>query len=325
MMARVQLQQVSTLFPSGIGIFIGMVSFEERCTSLLSSFKEVPAHSLIFRNRDSGSIAEENLNKMMALTEGRHRVVDIDLNSPITAADEFSAILSGNIFRECIGEIFLDATTFTHEQLLILLRIFEVAKVKKRIFVGYTGAAVYSFNTTVEHAWLSRGVSHIRSVLGYPGSLAPSKRLHLIILVGFEHERAAAMIERFEPAKLTLGVGDLHQSVSTSLHATNQRFFNELKGFIERTRMTFDSVETFTFSCIDPILTRNAVLDQASAGTDFNIVVCPMNTKLSTIGAGLAALKDERIQLAYARAIEYNETGYSSPSGEATIYELSFS
>lgn len=319
---KIKLQNLQSRFPRGISVFIGMASFEERCSSIISSLNGIPSHCFLFRNINSGGLSEENLRNMLGFTGGRHDVIDVDLDSPITAADAFSSAVNSAAIAGSDGDIFVDVTTFTHEQLLILLRVIDLARLSNRIVVGYTGAAAYSFNTPAENVWLSRGVAQIRSVLGYPGTLVPSKRLHLIVLVGFEHERAAALIERFEPARLTLGVGGAQQSVSTSLHATNERFFTELRRFVDRTRLTFDSVDTFTFSCVDPAMTRDAVLAQVEAGNDFNVVVCPMNTKLSTIGAGLAALKNERIQLAYARAIEYNEAGYSSPSDEVTIYDL---
>jgi hypothetical protein len=63
------------------------------------------------------------------------------------------------------------------------------------------------------------------------------------------------------------------------------------------------------------------VLEKAAMSDNYNIVVCPMNTKISTIGVGLAALQNNKIQIAYARAIEYNEAGYSTPSDMTTIFE----
>ena len=49
-----------------------------------------------------------------------------------------------------------------------------------------------------------------------------------------------------------------------------------------------------------------------------------MNTKLSTLGAALAAVERPEIQLCYARAIEYNESGYSTPSNQVTIFTMAF-
>ena len=45
-----------------------------------------------------------------------------------------------------------------------------------------------------------------------------------------------------------------------------------------------------------------------------NTVIAPLNTKISTIGADLAALENENIQLAYAKPNIYNVDGYSIPN-----------
>lgn len=320
MIKKIPLSQVSDLFPEGIALYLGMASFEARCLSILSALHERPSHCLLFKNRASGALSEMNLKQMANLAPGRNTIIDLDLDLPITSADSFAkalAIASEDIAST--GVIFIDTTTFTHEQLLILLRVLDQVRPKRKIFMGYTGAEEYSTNTEVEGVWLSRGVSQIRSVLGFPGGFAPSKKLHLIILVGFEHERSASIIEQFEPARLTLGIGG--PSVSPSHYATNQRFFDSLKTFVERTQLTQTAVETFSFSCIDPFSARDAVIEQTTKDSDFNVVVCPMNTKISTVGVGMAAIQDERLQIAYARAIEYNETGYSTPSTMATVFE----
>jgi hypothetical protein len=295
--------------------------FEARCFSILEALKQPPGHCLFFKNLAAGHLAEKNLLHMSGLTVGQNTVIDLDLDSPITAADAFARATVPKIVAASPGAIFVDTTTFTHEQLLILLRVLDQLRINCKIFMGYTGAKTYSTNTKTEDVWLSRGVAQIRSVLGYPGSFAPSKKLHLIVLVGFEHERAATVIEQFEPARLTLMRGDPEQSVSSDHYATNLRFFEELERFVERTELRQADVETCYFSCINPFSARDTVLEKAAMSDNYNIVVCPMNTKISTIGVGLAALQNNKIQIAYARAIEYNEAGYSTPSDMTTIFE----
>lgn len=321
MINKVPLLEIDNLFPDGISFYIGMASFEDRCFSILDALKQPPKHCLFFKNVAAGNLAEKNLDRMVGMAVDRNIVIGLDLDSPITAADAFTKAMTENITSSSVGAVFIDTTTFTHEQLLILLRVLDLSRPKGKIYMGYTGAEKYSTNTDIENVWLSRGVAQIRTVLGYPGSFAPSKKLHLTILVGFEHERAAAVIEQFEPARLTLMCGDPSQSVSTGHYDTNKRFFDELRRFVERTQTTQTAVEALYFSCVDPVDARDKVLRLATQSDDYNMVVCPMNTKLSTIGVGLAALENQRIQIAYARAIEYNEEGYSTPSDSATIFE----
>ncbi len=323
MINKVSLSEIDSLFPEGISLYIGMASFEDRCLAILEALNQPPKHCLFFKNIAAGNLAANNLKRMVGLATDRNTVIGLDLDSPITAADAFTKAVTENITLSFAGAVLIDSTTFTHEQLLILLRVLDQFRPKGKIYIGYIGAERYSTNTDIENVWLSRGVSQIRTVLGYPGSFSPSKKLHLTILVGFEHERAAAVIEQFEPARLTLMCGDPSKSVSSEHYDTNKRFFEELRNFVERTQLTQASVDTLYFSCVDPFSTRDTVLKVANRNSDYNIVICPMNTKLSTIGVGLAALNDKRIQIAYARAIEYNEAGYSTPSATASIFEYS--
>jgi hypothetical protein len=321
---KVLIKDVAEELSEPIGLYIGMVSFESRCTSILLGLPQPPQHSLFFVGAVAGATTEQSLEKLIRSAGENHSVVKLDLDSPVSTGNAISRAITLRLLEIGSGCIFVDTTTFTHEQLLILLRIFHQIRPQKKVFFGYVGAESYSTNTDSDHVWLSRGVSQVRSVLGYPGKLVPSKKLHLIVLVGFEHERAEAVIERFEPARLTLGIGEFGQSVSATHHATNQRFFDEVKNFVDQTQLTQTSVTTFAFSCIDPFKARDNILALVSESQDYNVVVCPMNTKISTVGAGLAALQNKDIQIAYARAIQYNEVGYSTPSDHATIFEIQF-
>lgn len=308
-----------------IALYIGMASFESRCMTILKEIceKEICNTFHIFKNAETKELAETNLIQMLSFIKGEVDKTIISLDEPTLTANSFIKIIESSRSLKA-GSLFIDITTFTHEQLLILFRILEQIKLKRNIIFGYTGADEYSTNTTLENIWLSKGVSQIRSVLGFPGNLLPSKKLHLILLAGFEHERAKAVIERFEPNILSIGIGKRDQSMSDKHHVTNTRFFQEIKKFVELKTSTSTNVNTFEFSCIDPLETKNTVLEQVSLYQDFNTVICPMNTKLSTLGVAFAAADNEALQICYSRAITYNESGYSSPSNIITLFNIQF-
>ena len=318
---KINIADIKKSLPGRIALFIGMASFESRCLSILTSIIDSADSFMFFRNVEAGEIAEGNLQKMRALTISRNTVYEIDLDRPTITADEFQKCLS-MIESAANGLIFVDITTFTHEQLLIFLRVVTQAKQGRRFIFGYTGAEQYSTNTDADSVWLSRGVSQIRSILGFPGEFLPSKKLHLIVLVGFEHDRAKAVIEKFEPSSLTLGIGDVTHSVSKAHYETNQRFFDEVKSFIDLKTSIYSQVNTFKFSGVDPVAAKNSILAEVTRLPGFNTVICPMNTKISTFGAGLAAVENRALQVCYSRAITYNESGYSTPSAQATLFEM---
>lgn len=320
---KLAIESLQGALDEPIALFVATASFEDRCRTILEGLSGAYERALLFRNVQAGERAAENLQLMMEFAEGKSHSLALDLDDPMTAARSFRAVLE-EAEKGAQGSIFIDVTTFTHEQLLILFRVLESAKPARNVIFGYTGADKYSTNTKPEDAWLSRGVSQVRSVLGFPGALLPSKRLHLIVLVGFEHERAKAVIEEFEPSALSLGLGEQSESVSDGHFANNQRFFEDVHKFVERRASLGVAVNTFSFSCVDPLATKGAVLKEAKRFPEFNTVVCPMNTKLSTLGVALAARDDQRLQVSYARAIEYNEAGYSSASDQVRIFKTRF-
>lgn len=323
MSQKVTIPELEAKVGASIALFIGMGSFETRCLTILSALAKRTSNFLFFKNRQAGDSASENLQRMIEIAGVNAISIGLDLDKPTITADAFQASLV-HIRNAPDGSVFVDITTFTHEQLLIFLRVLSESKIDRKFIFGYTGAEQYSINTDPENVWLSKGVSQIRSILGFPGEFLPSKKLHLIVLVGFEHERAKAVIEQFEPTVLTLGIGENTQSVSAAHYATNQMFFDEVKRFVEVRTSTYSAIDTFQFSGTNPILTRDAILAQVAKLPSFNTVVCPMNTKISTLGVGLAAIHNKGIQICYSRAITYNENGYSTPSQQVTLFEINF-
>lgn len=320
---KIEIKDLKSNLDLPIALFICMASFEARCSSILEELLSVCGRFMIFKNDQAGKLADENYARMIAMTGEKGEGIALDLDEPLVTARSLLKIID-HVKAAGEGAVFVDVTTFTHEQLLILFRIFSMALVGRRVVFGYTGADRYSTNTDMADAWLTKGVSQVRSVLGFPGNLRPSRRLHLLMLVGFEHERAKSVIDAFEPSVLTLGLGELSQSVSNAHYESNKLFFEDVRRFVDKSASLGSAVRQFNFSCVDPEQTKAAILAQVANLSEYNTVICPMNTKLSTLGAALAAAERPEIQLCYARAIEYNEAGYSTPSNQVTMFSMAF-
>ena len=142
--------------------------------------------------------------------------------------------------------LFRSITTFTHEALLILLRILQ-RQVTKRdlVHLVYAAAAEYAVGLRPEEKWLTKGVLDVRSVLGYPGSMRPSWKSHLIVLVGFEADRATELIESYEPTVISLGFGDEKTQTSAGHHAINRMAFSTVASKVK-------TYYEFAFSTVDP-------------------------------------------------------------------------
>ena len=304
-----------------IDIFICCASFENRCRSVADIIQpELIKHALIAENKNLSHYVGENANYLRNRFESCAEDVPIDSTNPLLTADNLDSALK-SISTDCQLRYFVDITTFTHESLLILFKLLCLnKKPKDKVTFVYTSASDYSTDEKREDKWLSKGVGDIRSVLGYPGEILPSKKYHLIILVGYEHHRASKLIESFEPDIISLGYGKAGSETVEKHRDANSHF----KNLVAKVATMYGAVEEFEFPCNEPLAAKQAILECVQATPAHNHIVAPMNTKLSTIGCALAAIEgeDETIQLCYAQPLQYNYRSYSSPGD--TCYLLDF-
>ena len=252
-------------------------------------------------------------------TRNRGLIVGVGCTSILQLADELANEISN--FDTNIRTV-VDITSMSHELLAILIALLHARRQLVGTTLCYTGAKQYSFNTTAKDIWLSKGVKTIRSVLGFPGEQLPSRSLHLVIPTGFEVERAIEVISAYEPAVLSLGVGRREDSVSDAHFESNNLFFRHLEAFVKEQITVCGTLSTFLFSCIDPIHTKNDITKHLASYSDLNTVICPLNTKVSTVGVALLCLEQPEIQLCYAQPIEYNIEGYATPGEWVTVFKL---
>jgi hypothetical protein len=299
-----------------IDAFICSSSFEERSSSVAQALGRNVANVFICEQNLSGRPSTKYSKTLFRLFPASNKI-ELSISNPLVSADSMDSMLE-DLSKSNVASVLVDITTFTHETLLILLKLISLRLNKgwnPRIRFVYTGAADYSLGQSRGEKWLSKGIGEVRSVLGYPGRVSPSKKRHLIVLAGFESDRAEQLILSYEPTILSLGLGEQQSSVSPEHYETNQEFFVRLA-----TR--FRNVESFDFSCTDAVDAMKAVEKQALKHKDFNVFVSPLNTKISTVGVGLAAMRNDSIQICYATALKYNETGYSTPRQDCFLFEI---
>lgn len=291
-----------------IDVFICCASFEERSISIAHNLAEADiARVAVFFNRDYLPVVKSNLEKLKEAFHNCSRTFELDTGDPLFTADR---IVEAFIWLFAKGEprrIVVDITSFTRESMLILLRLlYDHRPAAASIEFLYANAAEYSVGDSVDKKWLSRGHKEVRSVLGYSGVLVPSKQSHLIVLVGFEDERALTLVHECEPAKITLGIADETDWATGPHQDTNVHRIMRLRNIV-------GEVEGFTFSGYDALATKRAIQTIVERGRSYNSIVAPMNTKISTIGAAMVALENEAVQICYSQADVYNISGYSKP------------
>jgi hypothetical protein len=304
------------LAPGPIDIFLCCASFEDRCKSISTAIDVSRiGKAVIALNIDHKALVEANFAYLEDRFSGKHQRLELSTTDPISTADNIVIVL-GNLLLKDPQRIVIDITTFTREGLLILLRFLRtyITPDHKLEFL-YAHAREYSIGDPVQDKWLSKGIREVRSVLGYPGALLPSRPNHLIILVGFEDQRALELIRECEPSRISLGIADRREEGTGPHQATNVHRFTRLRSILQ-------VVDGFTFHGYDPDATMQALAVQVKKAIGFNTIIAPMNTKISTLGAAALALSDPSIQLCYAQANSYNYARYSAPDDDYYLCTL---
>ena len=287
-------------------LFICSSSFEKRCLIIpneISKNKSIEAVICYFPNNYVET--EKNTENLKNLFLGRYSTIELSFETPLDNYDKLFDKLTINKKEH----IYVDVSTFTRETLLIIIKILSLPMFEAtNIHLCYCPSSRYSsYEEGTSLPWLSKGVRIIRSVVGYSGDMSPIKDLLLIILVGFEYERAQTLIEVFEPNKLYLGMALPTDSHNKLLSEINLRNFDKL---LEKNSQSIK----FQFSC-------KKMEQNIENINDYNIVISPMNNKLSTLSIAAIAQKYPEVQICYALANQYNTESYSYP--EDFIYVLS--
>jgi len=314
---KVPLQEVGDALTGTYDLFICSSSFEDRCLSIVSNIDVTTIkRACIVSNMDLLEYIGKNREAIEGILGEKAHHVKISTSDPLLTEDHLQTAIAD--VADSADRILLDVTTFTHESLLILIWLLRLYCRAAAITVVYAGADEYSVGDEVEFKWLSRGIGEIRSVLRYPGNVLPSRKTHLIIIVGYEHERAAELINALEPHSIALGYGRSDTATTAKNQSANERYME----LVKQMATSYSQIGTFEIPCDDPDGTCDEIVRQIDLANGLNVLISPMNNKLSTIGVAHAALKHEDVQLCYAQALRYNYTAYSKPSDQCYIFEM---
>jgi hypothetical protein len=314
---KVRLEELEENILYENSTFVCCSSFERRSLVIPNTVRNVAFSSVfVFQNTNFNVEIEKNATEIKYLYNNAV-TVDTKINDPLLTDAKIKEVIS-LLIKNNIKNIIIDITTFTHEMLLVLLmNIYNKKQQFENIVCLYLGAKDYSINEQTTEKWLSKGCKQIRSVVGYPGKLIPGYPLCLIVLVGYEHERAAIMIEEIEPEYLVLGKGiPSDESLTHPSHkAPMLHFQNLLENFISRRSET----SFFDFSCSDLKSSYENLKCEISKRVGVNHIIIPLNTKISTLATGIVALNNKNIQICYGEPDTYNFEGYSTPDEYVTI------
>lgn len=314
---QVTLSELPSALSHNVDVFICSASYEERCKSIpdaLATHPRIGKRLVCFNQKSSATVAS-NSKYLLDVLGSRAQKVPLDKKSPLATADSLQRALSHAGGDDHDLSYLVDITTFTHEALLILLRLLQARVKRQTVVLAYAPAEEYSVGLPPEEKWLSKGITDIRSVLGYPGDSKPSRKSHLIVLVGFESDRAERLLDEYQPHVISLGFGQDGTATASQHQPLNRLAFGQLANKVSK-------YSEFEFSCVDTEAAEDAIATQAARFPNCNVIIAPMNTKLSTVGVAGAAFRNDEIQLCYASASQYNIEGYSRPGNTCILTAL---
>lgn len=309
-MKNFSLQNLVSELPSKDKILIIGLGFDTRCLNIANALNDSVSKIIGLVNLHSINETSDNLDKFN------------EYENSIVIGDELinTMGLLDNLDKEVNdinNDLLVDITSMSREMLLSLLAYLNAKLLIQRTTFLNNCAESYG-------DWLSKGVLEVRSILGYSGVLYPSRKLHLVILAGFEEERVVSIIEQFEPNKITIGYGDGNPIVNEELGEKNISYFRSIKmNLLDRLGYSELNVTEFDFSSTDPALVKLALEEVLGSDfEDYNIIISPLNTKISTLGVGLYALEHNEVQICYAEAEIYNYPNYAIASDIVQVFSI---
>ena len=297
-------------------VFICCSSFEERCLEVASNLNIEQIKSVIICHiENSYPESEVNLSKLKDLFSGKYNVVTLSKDDPLKNYDNIFDKLS---CLEEFNNVLLDISTFTREMFLIIIKLFcQDPFANKNLTICYNPSDKYSLVSPddIKNLWLSKGVSSIRSVIGYAGDLSPIKDNLLIVLVGFEAERSQILIDNFEAEQLYIGCASKEESINEDIANINAQNFALLLN-------QNSNAHEFTFSCKSLELTKLQLINIIEQNKDmYNIIISPMCNKISTLATAAVTFRYPEVQICYAATNMYNTIAYSSPAKHIYIID----
>ena len=316
MSPKLSLSSLSKFITSPLDLVMTCASFEDRCLSVSLELPENTINkAIIFYVEEFSSASSVNRQKLLSHFKDKGQEISLSHSNPCNTADRIIDALTS--YTSGHQNILIDITTFTHESLLILIKALEQSKQHhQKLLLIYTCADAYTNAKEITRN-LSYDLIELRSVMGYMGEIKPAMPLHLIIMIGFEYERAQQVIEAYEPDKISIGHGSSTESISSDLHELNVKFKDKLISIY-----TENVLEEFEHSLVDPFKVVDELKSIIDQNTKYNTVIAPLNNKISTVGAGLLAIKRPEIQICYTQMRNYNVENYSEASSECYAFKL---
>jgi len=294
-------------------VFIICSSFEERSKALIDLFdKDILFENSIIVNYDESTktnLRDYNyiyIKKQLNKISNKVHTILCDRHDPLDFLSKLKYIVDKKLIN-VKGNLLLDITTFTKQYTLILLKYVDNLTFKS-IKICYTEPLYYSKNTP-----LSYGRIGINAVPSYGGHYDRTKEKLLMLLLGYEGDRAYGIWERITPNKTIAYIGK--PAYSNGIISKVERFNQKLIKKLPKNSIKF-------LPALDPFEANKRLKKDISCYiNEYNISICPLGPKPQIIGLYNALKIYNDVQVIYASPKYYEEQYFSKKIGN--IWEFS--
>jgi len=298
-----------SVVPDG-GLFISCSSHEERCLALVRRWGDwKPNHALLFHYDDENPRREVNHRELRAQCAARCPITELMFHEKDAVA---SFRENGNAIKDLLTQfsgtrVIFDMTVFTKRHLLMMLNWLDDFRCWAKLFIVYSEPEDYEVSTYLP---LSFGISGFEQIPGFAGTPDSSRPLHLLIILGYEGERALATYEQVQPIKTTLVIPN---------PPFRPEWAGRTEGFNKNLITRLGGQSVLEADAVDPNSIREVlrqVFGIESNRSDHAKVVCPLGTKPQALGVYLYT-KDavDPPAIIYAGPLRHNHGFYSHGIG----------
>ena len=287
-------------------------SQEDRCLGIIQATQDwSPRSSLLFRYDPMSTRGEDNHATLSSHLGQRTSVAEARLDH-IVSRGPTAAPIAKALRQHGKNPLVLDISVMSKRYLFVLLRWLDDHGYWDRLWILYSEPEVYG---TEGHIPLSFGVASVTHLPGFTSVSNPSRRLHAVLFLGYEGDRALATYEFLQPTKTTVVVPDppFRPSWSGRTEVQNRNLL-----------ATIDSGSSLVKTdALDPVSTYQAlckIFGEVTSRSDYSRALCPLGTKPQVVGSYMYLREClDPPAVMYSWVLRHNDHYYSRGIGNRWI------
>lgn len=294
-------------------VLVTAVTEEDRCAGALSRMKERPVHTIVIWYTDQNQRRDHHLQSISDLLKRRDwefSFIECDETIPADCIRTQTSALKRFVVDEQLP-IILDISVFTKRNLLMLWKWLDDVGAWDRVTVVYSEPRSYVASRYIP---LTFGLESLQQIPGFAGVPDCSRPVHLVLLLGYEGDRALSVYELIQPMQTTLFIP--HPPYRPEWQGLIEEFNQDVLNLAGREHAK--RVDPLNSGATESALRE--VIGTAERRGAHAVVICPLGTKPQTLGVFeyLRGAKDPAA-IIYANPLRHNRTFYSEGIGDSWV------